>query len=411
MTLRNLINKWQFKISIISFVISIAFILVVYFLSQFELHQGIKYSVLFSLSMIFSFTLFYIISMQQLELTAEREQLLTLFQHVSDGIMILDENKNIIEMNQAAKDLLGDESFPKIFCDICEDTNGQLRICDYDKCFLSHDKLSYYEIQLKNHQNKNKIPVSISTSNYFGANQKKLTIISIRNLSEYRKSEQNKIHNMITTSMIKAQEEERKRLSRELHDGIGQSIFSVQLGLEYVLPQIKNRDLTNHFENLRKTTKQTLEEIRHMAVELRPSVLDDLGLTAALKSYFKTFGDTFGIQVNFEYRGDKERLHPNTEIALYRIGQEALTNVAKYADTERIDVSLCKFENEVILKIADYGKGFSIEDIRRKEKGVGLFSMEERASMLNGKFHITSKLGQGTEIEVRIPLVKDGSNE
>lgn len=401
-------NRWLYRIGVISFIISLAFILVIYLLAQFSIYQSLRYFILFLLSLVFSSTLFYIIFKQQNELRAEREQLLTLFQHVSDGIMILDENKNVIEMNQAARELLGRRDIPDIFCSVCEDSNGQLKICDYDKCFLNQKKLSYYELQLR-HQTDRKIPVSISTSTYLGANQKKLTIISIRNLSEYRKGEQSRIHNMVTTSMIKAQEEERKRLSRELHDGIGQSIFSVQLGLEYIIPIINDPEKRLHLENLRKLTKQTLEEIRHMAVELRPSVLDDLGLIAALKSYFKTFGDTFGIQINFEYSGDKERLLSNIEIALYRITQEALTNSAKYADTERIDLTLSKYESEVVLKITDFGKGFSMEDVRRREKGVGLYNMEERVSMLNGTFHITSQIDKGTEIEVRIPLLRNNS--
>ena len=144
-----------------------------------------------------------------------------------------------------------------------------------------------------------------------------------------------------------------------------------------------------------------------MAVELRPSVLDDLGLIAALKSYIKAYGDTFGIQINFNYTGEKKRLPSIMETALYRIAQEALTNIAKYADTDRVDLSMFKNDQEFILKVKDYGKGFSIDEVTHKEKGIGLYSMEERAAMLNGTFHITSQIGSGTEIEVRIPLGKD----
>lgn len=397
-------------ILLISTVISLAFIIVVYLMLAVDISNILRYIILFASSLIFSSTLFIIIFKQQNALRAEREQLLTLFQHVSDGIMILDENKDIIEMNQAARDLLGGENISNFFCEICQDSHGQLKICEYDKCFLNHPKLSYYELQLK-HPAKKKFPVSVSTSTYYSADNKLLTIISIQDLSDYRKAEQNRINNMVTTSMIRAQEEERKRLSRELHDGIGQSIFSVLLGIEYLFPMVDNDQTKDHLERLRKTTKQTLEEIRHMAVELRPSVLDDLGLVAALKSYMKTYGDTFGIQINFEYTGDKERLSANIETALYRITQEALTNVAKYADTDRVDLTLIKNGNEVILKVNDYGKGFSMDNVRMQEKGVGLYGMEERSLMLGGSYHITSQIGIGTEIEVRIPLGGDGNNE
>lgn len=410
MNIKNEKFKMDYIIALSSIAISIAFIIVVYILYNIEINSTLRYIILFSLSLIFSFTLFFIIYKQQNQLKAEREQLITLFQHVSDGIMILDANRNIIEMNRAAKELFGEYYIPNLFCDVCEDTNGQLKICEYDKCFLNNKKLSYFELQLKKGKN-DRIPVSVSTSTYQSVEQKPLTIVSIRDLSEYRAGEQNRLHNMITASMIKAQEEERKRLSRELHDGIGQSIFSVQLGLEYSISFINDSNISEYLDNLRKTTKQTLEEIRHMAVELRPSVLDDLGLIAAIKSYIKTYGDTFGIQVNFEYSGNKKRLHSTMETTLYRIVQEAFTNVAKYADSERVDLSMSRNGEEFVLRITDYGKGFSMDDIRKKEKGVGLYSMEERTAMLNGSFHVTSQLGKGTEILVRIPIEKEDKNE
>ncbi|MFV9510123.1 ATP-binding protein [Tepidibacillus sp. LV47] len=402
-------QKWFINI-LLSMGISLLFVLVVMILFGKPNHNGIyRYLILFIISYIFSFIVFHIIFRKDDELKAERERLITIFEHVSDGIMILDENKKVVEMNQAAKDLLGNNIKPDSFCDICQDTHGTLKICEYDKCFLSQQRLSYYELQLKR-EDGSRIPVSVSISQYTGSDQKTLTIISIRNLSDQRKGEHSRITKMITASMIRAQEEERKRLSRELHDGIGQSIFSVLLGIEYVMPLIENESIREHLENLRKTTKQTLEELRHMAVELRPSALDDLGLIAALKSYMKTFGDTFGIQVNFEYSGDKERLPASVETALYRISQEALTNAAKYADCDRVDLTMCKKKDEVILKVTDYGKGFSVDDLRRHDKGVGLYGMEERASMLGGTFRITSQLGKGTEIEVHIPLQKEEEN-
>ncbi|TCS84566.1 PAS domain-containing sensor histidine kinase [Tepidibacillus fermentans] len=401
-------QKWLFKV-LLSTGISLLFVFVV-MISFRTIDNGIyRYLLLFTISFIFSSILFHFIFRKDDELKAERERLIKVFEHVSDGIMILDENKNVVEMNQAAKDFLGHDIKPESFCHLCEDSHGSLKICEYDKCFLNQQRLSYYELQLK-HENGSKIPVSVSTSHYLDVDQKPLTIISIRNLSDHRRGEQSRITNIVTASMIRAQEEERKRLSRELHDGIGQSIFSVLLGIEYVMPLIENESIREHLENLRKTTKQTLEELRHMAVELRPSALDDLGLIAALKSYMKTFGDTFGIQVNFEYSGDKDRLPASVETALYRISQEALTNVAKYADCDRVDLTMCKKMNEVILKVTDYGKGFSVDDLRRHDKGVGLYGMEERASMLGGTFRITSQLGKGTEIEVHIPLQKEEEN-
>ncbi len=395
-------NKYSFLfIFWVSSSISIAFIILIYLINKISFPLYVRYIILFLSSFIFSSILFTVIFKQRDKLRAEREQLETLFNNVSDGIIILDSKKSIIEMNEAAKSFI-DEDKPLNFCELCK-SHGNIKICDFDQCFLDQEKLSYYELEISTKKKKN-VTVAVSISKFAGENNEDLTVLSLRDLSEYKESEQNRLRNILTKSIISAQEEERKRVSRDLHDGVGQSIFSILIGLDNLSPFIQDEDGLRQVELLKRTTKQTLEEIRHMAVELRPSVLDDIGLFAAIKSYIKTYGDTFGIQVNFEYKGDKDRLPPHTETALYRIAQEALTNAAKYANTDRIDISLCKLVDEVILKVEDYGRGFKLAELMTTEKGVGLYGMEERAKMLDGTFQITSEIDKGTKIEVHIPI-------
>jgi len=210
---------------------------------------------------------------------------------------------------------------------------------------------------------------------------------------------------MITHSIFQAQERERKLISRELHDGIGQSLFGILLQAEFIksIPRNKN-ELDIQLEKHQRMITQTIEDVRNLSSELRPSTLDDHGLIVTLKNFIRDFSNRFGMQINFTFKGCNERLPSSIETALYRIAQEALINAAKYSSAERIDIviDVDKNSDKVILSISDFGKGFELNPSNRN--GVGIYSMEERASILGGDFSIVSEIGKGTQIQVIIPI-------
>ena len=210
--------------------------------------------------------------------------------------------------------------------------------------------------------------------------------------------------------VIEIQEEERKRFSRELHDGIGQSLFSLLIRMDRLLisgqdaseESVPQNFLLEGLSELRQDVAHIIEDVRGLAWELRPSILDDLGVVPAIRTYIENFTEHYGIIVDCNFNMPK-RLEHQQEIVIYRIIQEALTNIGKYADVDRAELSLQQFEQEVEVRVSDKGRGISPQE-GTKTSGVGLFSMEERARGIGADFMLKSAPGEGTTITVRIPL-------
>lgn len=196
--------------------------------------------------------------------------------------------------------------------------------------------------------------------------------------------------------MMQIQEEERRRFSRDLHDGIGQSLFSLKITVDRMISEGGDQGL----ENLGREVSQLMAEVRGLAWELRPSVLDDLGIVPALRTYIENYERHYGIRVHFDCN---LRKRPNLliETTLYRVVQEALTNVGKYADVSEAFVTLREYEGHIEAVVEDKGVGFSRE---QRGQGVGLFSMEERARAVSGELRIHSEPGQGTVVRLKVPV-------
>ncbi|MEW9701460.1 PAS domain-containing protein [Paenibacillus sp. SI8] len=195
--------------------------------------------------------------------------------------------------------------------------------------------------------------------------------------------------------VMQIQEEERSRFSRELHDGIGQSLFSLIIQMDRLMGEERNPELMN----LRQGISSVIEEVRGLAWELRPSVLDDLGVVPAIRTYIENYAEHYGIRVSLD-NNLRKRLDPLVETTIYRVIQEALKNIAKYADVSEAGVYVHEGESDVEVTISDKGKGF----IRnRNAKGVGLLSMEERAKSVGGQFVLQSEPGKGTTVSLLVP--------
>jgi signal transduction histidine kinase len=202
--------------------------------------------------------------------------------------------------------------------------------------------------------------------------------------------------------VVGAQELERRRLARELHDETGQSLTSVLLGLRAIEEASTPEETRATLERARKTVVQTLQDVRRLAVELRPKALDDFGLDPALRRLAEGFSEQTGIHVEVESNVGEERLTNEVETALYRIVQEALTNVVKHARASNVSVLVTLKDASVGAVIEDDGRGFERENVR--DAGLGLVGMEERVALLNGSLQIESSEGVGTTIAVDVPL-------
>lgn len=203
--------------------------------------------------------------------------------------------------------------------------------------------------------------------------------------------------------LINAQEEERKRIARELHDSVGQALSSLMLGMKVLGQSDDLATVQRRSEELRGQAVETLEQVRLLSRQLRPSVLDDLGLAAALERYVDEFAQLYP-HIAVDLHCDlAERLPPVAETALYRIVQEAMTNAARHSSCRTISVLVNRRDGHVQAIIEDDGAGFDPDAARRAGQSVGLHGMSERAELLGGRLDIES--GQdGTAVYVEVPV-------
>jgi two-component system, NarL family, sensor histidine kinase UhpB len=218
----------------------------------------------------------------------------------------------------------------------------------------------------------------------------------------------------LAAQVIMAQEEERRRVARELHDEAGQALTAVIIGLERGLASMPETYATNLpvqprqlISNLRDLAAQTLDEVRKLALELRPSVLDDLGLVAALRQYVRSTEERSGVAAQLTVlgfdEGDERRLPPQVETALFRIAQEGLTNTIRHAHASTVQVRLARASSGVTLEVRDNGIGLGAAPVADGEH-LGMFGMRERARLLGGTFVATPVSPRGTLVLVSVPL-------
>ena len=202
--------------------------------------------------------------------------------------------------------------------------------------------------------------------------------------------------------VVEAQELERRRLARELHDETGQALTSILLGLKALEEKLDDAGSRAAAAELRELVVTTLQDVRRLAVELRPSALDDFGLVAALERLSASFSDQTGIEIDFETALGDERLPAEVETALYRIVQESLTNVVKHARARRISILLARRNGAIKAVIEDDGQGF--DPAASPSAGFGLVGMRERLALLGGRLEVESSGDTGTTIAAEVPV-------
>lgn len=213
----------------------------------------------------------------------------------------------------------------------------------------------------------------------------------------------------LSSKVLTAQEEERKHISRELHDEIGQTLTAVNVSIALLRKHAEaDPDFAAKVESAQRLIEQSMDMVHRFARELRPSMLDHLGPFAAMQNYVKTFVERTGIAVELENTADVERLDVQQGTVLYRIAQESLTNVYKHAQATRVKIRLSQGRDAVVLEIADNGRGAAEVPAPTGRAGgrqrLGLIGMQERVRLVNGQFTVESTPRRGTTVRVQIPL-------
>ena len=211
-----------------------------------------------------------------------------------------------------------------------------------------------------------------------------------------------------SSQILKVQEEERKRISRELHDEVGQALTAVNVNLAVLKKPAQGNggQLRKKITDAQNLLEQTMETVHNFSRELRPAMLDDLGLIPALRSFVKSFSERTGVRVGFQASAEVERMEIDQKTVLYRVAQESLTNVAKHAQASQGKVLIRKLKNGIRMEISDNGRSFRTQphNSPQGKKRLGLLGIQERVRLANGDFRVDSTPGKGTRSGYGFPL-------
>ncbi|MBW2245589.1 MAG: PAS domain S-box protein [Deltaproteobacteria bacterium] len=235
-----------------------------------------------------------------------------------------------------------------------------------------------------------------------------------RNITDQKRAEEH--INILTQELMRTQESERQRISRDLHDNVAQELSAVKIGCETLFDNQTNitPEIRKRMSQMSIMLQEIIKAIRDLSYYLRPSGLDEMGLIQTIFQYCHDFSEDNGINVDFHSAGMKDlTLDFDTEINLYRLIQEGLANIKKHADAEHVTIRLVAAFPNIILRIEDNGKGFDVQKrlaTLSEEKRMGIRSMEQRAKLLQGEMEIQSKPMQGTKISIMLPY-KDNKGD
>ncbi|WP_237458514.1 histidine kinase [Pontibacillus yanchengensis] len=324
-----------------------------------------------------------------------------IFENIQDGIIIMDQTREILLMNPAAHNLTGWLLHDKVpFCTFCQ--NRTLRPGE-NKCYLiAREEVPFFLSEMPTY-NGNRINVEMSTALMFHdeeTNQKEYLLV-LRDQSLKKKEEEVRMSKLMIQKLIEAKESEHKRLAQELHDGVGQSLYSISVALQAIESRIQDDRLQNYIDDVRKELDYVMNDVKSYSHQLRPQSLDRLGLNAAVHSMISML-EKNNPSMSFEYSTNIDYRLPSTvEINLYRVIQEATHNITKYSEAEIVSIQLMDHKHKVELSIVDDGKGF--DTTLSHNYGLGLHHMEERMAQLGGAFRIDSTPNQGTRITAFVP--------
>lgn len=343
------------------------------------------------------------------------ELLSKMFENSPEAIVLFDASDEVISMNKTAERTLLRSDLAaainseevKSFCFTCRGYTSEEEQMSCLNCYLSNPAKDFSSFQVYiETKNRGTVPYSAS---FFSVDEASgIRVLMLRDLTNQLTTQENLNRNTMMKNIIKAQEDERKRISRELHDSVAQELLSSLVDLRVLKYLNVQEDALQKIRQTEASLTRLLDQIRNLSVELRPASLDDLGLEAAFRSHFKWVEKTYGVIVHYTSELNGGRFNSEVETVVYRICQESLLNAMKYADVDEIEVRLFESGDDLELIVKDQGAGFNISNMDPKGTGLGLYGMKERAELVNGELQIVSAPGQGTTVRLQIPV---GGNE
>jgi len=336
-----------------------------------------------------------------------------LFEAAQDGILILNANTGQIDdVNPFLTDMLGysrQQLLGNKLWDIVPFKNVEASRAEF-RDLQRESYVRYDDVPL---ETKDGRAINVEfVSNIYQVNGDRVVQCNIRDITKRRRAEEKlkeysgKLQ-VLSRRLVEAQETERRHIARELHDEIGQALTVMQLNLQAMLLSPGTKSLAPRLKENLEVVNRLLEQVHDISLNLRPLILDDLGLEPALRWFTNRQSALVGLQANFHADSLAHRLDPVIETECFRVAQEALTNVVRHAKAKTVSVDLRKVAGQLHLRVRDDGSGFDMAAVRKqvlRGTSLGLLSMEERTALVGGGLELKSAPTQGTEVHAWFPL-------
>lgn len=346
------------------------------------------------------------------------EQLLTkLYDRSTEAIFFFDRDNRVITMNKAAEQILDPQvselmkaGSKEAICMACKGFTSEEEEQTCIACYMSDPDrdLPSFQVFLET-EGRGVVPYTGSIQMI--DREQGIRAFMLRDLTEQFKTQQTLHQTTLVKRVIKAQEDERKRISRELHDSVAQEMLSSLVDLRVLKYMSAEEEVLKKVKQTEGSLMRLLDDIRHLSVQLRPATLDDLGLQAAFRTHFKWIEKNYGLLVSFESSIQSQRFGEEVETVVYRVCQEAVFNALKYAGVEEVEVTLRMTDKGLKLTVCDEGAGFDLNAPEFKGTGLGLYGMKERAELVDADLRLQSGIGIGTTIELTVPLKERGDGD
>ncbi|WP_151734251.1 PAS domain-containing sensor histidine kinase ['Paenibacillus yunnanensis' Narsing Rao et al. 2020] len=336
--------------------------------------------------------------------------MMKLFENSTEAIFFFDREGRALAMNPAAKNIVDPDilkqlyqGYPEALCGTCRGYTSELELRTCHNCYFNtpdSEEFSSYQVYLET-KDKGIIPFAATFHTIDEASG--VRVFMLRDLTRQFKTQEKFYQNKMMKHVIEAQENERKRISRELHDSVAQEVMGAVIDLRLLKYMTADEQLLKKVKQTEMSMTRLLNDIRNLSVELRPAALDDFGLEAAFRSHFKRMEQSYGLVIEFHSQLSDKRYGSEIETVMYRVCQEAVLNALKYAQVDKVKVTLAENDGVLRLLVEDEGIGFHPGD-EPGGTGLGLFGMQERAELVGGTFSVDSGVGRGTRILLQIPL-------